>query len=180
MSTYMSPYLLVFGTLPRVDIYTFYEGDGSIFRSKHQYLKTIIELMSVITNIRLSHIKGRQYPANSKKVQTYLDRIQPGSIVQIKDRQVVNKGVNHKLLPRWNTEFLVIKRTPSSAFLAPCIEILLEDFTSGKKKLGEVEPTLIFQVDISNLKFKRNLTLVSSNRSNIQYRKFLQNHKLPE
>ena len=75
---------------------------------------------------------------------------------------------------------MVVRRTASAAFVVPCVDILLEDFTSKKKQLNEIDQALIFQVDIANLKFKKELTLLTSNRANKSYMRFLQGHKMPE
>ena len=177
---FMSPYLIMFGQLPRNDIYTFFQHGGDLFKSKHHYLRTILELQSIITKIRIGIINSRDYPKNSPRVQKHFDRIVPGVIVLIKNPSIVNKGKNHKLLPRFNTEFMVVRKTSSSVFLTPCIDVLLEDFQSGKKTLNDICPTDLFQVDITNLKYKRSLTLLTSNRSNLDYMKFIQGHSVPE
>ena len=54
----LSPFLLTFGELPRVDILNFYSGNAGIFKSKQQYLKTLVQLQTSLNEIRISQIEN--------------------------------------------------------------------------------------------------------------------------
>jgi hypothetical protein len=84
----LSPFLLTFGELPRVDILNFYSGSAAIFKSKQQYLKTLIQLQTSLNEIRISQIEGRKYKAESARTANYYAKIVPGSIVSISNPDV--------------------------------------------------------------------------------------------
>ena len=84
----LSPFLLTFGELPRVDILNFYSGSAAIFKSKQQYLKTLIQLQTSLNEIRISQIEGRKYKAESARTANYYAKIVPGSIVSIANPDV--------------------------------------------------------------------------------------------
>ena len=176
----LSPFLIVFGQLPRIDVINFFDGNTSVFKSKHDYLKQLILLNSAFNKIRLTQIEGRQYKENSKKVQNYFDQIQRGSIVSILNPDVRAKKKNHKLLPRYRDRFIVVKRTQSSAYIKPCSEVFMKHFLKETPRYKELTPQCYYKVDIENLKLLRNLHIVNSNKQTCFYSKFLQGHTLPE
>ena len=63
----LSPFLLTFGELPRVDILNFYSGSAAIFKSKQQYLKTRVQLQTSLNEIRISQIEAQEPPTIMQK-----------------------------------------------------------------------------------------------------------------
>ena len=63
----LSPFLLTFGEIPRCDILNFFSGSSSIFKSKQQYLKTLVQLQTSLNELRISQIEGRKYKSESTK-----------------------------------------------------------------------------------------------------------------
>ena len=124
----LSPFLLTFGEMPRLDILNFYSGNSAIFKTKQQYLKTLIQLQTSLNEIRLSQIEGWQYRAENPKTASYFAKIVPGAIVSISNPDVRKKMGNYKLLAKFNHEFVVVKRTASSCFVRPCSEINMKTF----------------------------------------------------
>ena len=124
----MSPFLLTFGELPRFDILNFYSGTSSIFKTKQQYLKTLVQLQTSLNEIRISQIEGLKYKAESTKVTNYYAKIIPGAIVSISNPDVRKKMGNYKLLVKYNHELVVVKRTASRCFVKPCSEINMKTF----------------------------------------------------
>ena len=87
----LSPFLLTFSELPRCDNLNFYSGTSSIFKTKQQYLKTLVQLQTSLNEIRISHIEGQKYKAESTKVTNYYTKIIPGAIVSISNPDVRRK-----------------------------------------------------------------------------------------
>ena len=82
---------LTFGEMPWCDILNFYSGTSSIFKTKQQYLKTLVQLQTSLNEIRISHIEGQKYKAESTKVTNYYTKIIPGAIVSISNPDVRRK-----------------------------------------------------------------------------------------
>ena len=176
----LSPFLLTFGELPRVDILNFYSGKGHLFKSKQQYLKTLVYLQSSLNAIRVSQIENRKYKAENARATKYYEQIIPGAIVSISNPDVRKKVGNYKLLAKFNHEFVVVKRTASSCFVRPCSEINMKSFLEPKSRYQEQSPLRTYKIDVENLKFLSNVKILSGNRDNSIYNKFLQGHKLPD
>ena len=107
-------------------------------------------------------------------------KIQPGSIVSVVCPEVRKRVGNFKLLPKFKNQFIVIKRTSSSAFIRPCNEIHMKDFLMPKKRYEEQESEPLYKIDLEQLKYITSVTILSSNKANKFYSEFLQKHKLPE
>ena len=54
---YLSPHLIVFGTLPRQGVISIFEGHEQIFEGKDDYIKSIILLNDAFSKIRLAQIE---------------------------------------------------------------------------------------------------------------------------
>ena len=175
----LSPYLICFSQLPRIDIMNFYSGSSHIFKSKHAYLKQLILLNSSLNAIRLSQIEARVYEQESSRQENYFKKIKPGAIVSILNPEVRRKVGNFKLCPKYRDQFIVIKRTASAAYLRPCSEINLQSFLQTKHRYEEQMPEPLYKVDLENLKFVTAVTILTSNKNNKFYSDFLQGHKIP-
>ena len=129
----ISPYYLQFAEKPKNDVIIFYDMPGKAFESMELYLKDIIKINSVVTNIRLAHIQARKYTSPTDKVKRYHDKIQEGSIVSIKNPELVVRKQDFKLWPKFKNRFLVMKRKNTAVLLLPCIEIYLESYFQQNK-----------------------------------------------
>ena len=176
----LSPFLLTFGELPRVDILNFYSGNSNLFKSKQQYLKTLVQLQTSLNAIRVSQIENRKYKAESAKTAKYFEKIVPGSIVSISNPDVRKKVGNYKMLAKFNHEFVVIKRTASACFVRPCSEISMKTFLEPNSRYQEQVPLRTYKIDVENLKYLSNVKFLAGNKDNIIYNKFLQGHQLPD
>ena len=163
-----------------MDILNFYSGNGKIFKSKQQYLKTLVQLQTSLNAIRISQIENRKYKAESARTASYFSKIVPGSIVSISNPDVRKKIGNYKLLAKYNHEFVVVKRTASSCFVRPCSEISMKSFLEPNSRYQEQVPLRTYKIDVENLKYLSNVKILAGNKDNIIYNKFLQGHRLPE
>ena len=85
----------------------------------------MVEVNKQFTRIRLDKIEGRKYKNSNDKHQKYQNRIQEGSIVTLKNPELIVKKPDHKLRLRYKNKYIVIKRSELSLFLQPCQEINL-------------------------------------------------------
>ena len=178
MKKLLSPYLICFGQLPRIDVLSFYNGSMHIFKNKHVFLKQLILLNNAVNAIRLTMIERRKYKEENSLQAKYFEKIQTGSIVSIINPEVRRKLGNYKLLPKFRDQFVVIKRTKSCAFIKPCDEAHMKKFLEPKQCYQDQEPELTFKVDIENLKYETGVTILSSNQNAKFYSDFLQGHKI--
>ena len=122
----------------------------------------------------------QKYNEENPKTEKYFSKIIPGAIVSIQNPDVRKKIGNYKLLSKYNHEFVVIKHTASSCFIRPCSEINMRTFLEPRSRYEEQAPTKTYKVDVEHWKLLENIRILSSNRDNFVYNKFLQGHKLPE
>ena len=114
----LSPHLLMFGQINNLDIYNILDlkGDQDIFQSKEDYFFTLLSVKQVFNQIRLEMIEDRKYSENSKKTQSYYDRMKPGVIVSIRSNEHYRGAGDRKLRPRYKYRFCIVKRTKSTVF----------------------------------------------------------------
>ena len=101
----ISPYYIQFAQKPKNDVIIFEDLPGKSFDNMELYLRDIVKINSVVTKIRLAHIQARKYVSPTDKVQRYQEQIQKGSIVSIKNPELVVRRQNFKLRPKFKNRF---------------------------------------------------------------------------
>ena len=65
----------------------------------------IVKINAAVTRIRLAHIQARKYTEPTDKVKMYQNQIQEGSIVSIKNPELVVRRQDFKLRPKFRNRF---------------------------------------------------------------------------
>ena len=97
---FLSPHLIMFGCKPNVDFIQIYEERPEWPENKTEYIKMVVEINNIAHKLRLAQIEGRIYKESSKKVQNYHNKITKGSIVSIRNPELIIKKENFKLRPK--------------------------------------------------------------------------------
>ena len=180
----LCPFSLMFGILPKVDILQFYEGEigfSDNVSDRHSYFQQLARVNDCLSKIRLGQIENRTYSSNKKQTDDYYNKIQVGSLVALRNPEVINKSLNHKLKPRFRNRFYVVRREDSAVFLSPCKEISLEDFQANRDNINlDSYSAGVYKTDITSLKLINNLLIINSNKKDLFYKNFLSQNSLPE
>ena len=176
---FLCPFALQFAIKPKVDILVFYEDNLSLFTSKMDYFRQLALINDILSKIRLGHINQRKYIQNSQKVNQYYSQIQKGSLVSLKNPEIIVKKLNHKLRPKFKNRFYVVKREGTSVYLSPCSEIYLSDFFRASRLEKEKIVSNYYKADISSCKLLNNLMILNTNKNEKFYRNFIQTNNLP-
>ena len=176
---FLSPHLIMFGCKPNIDFLQIYENKPEWPNNKTEYIKMVVEINNVAHKLRLAQIEGRMYKENSKKVQNYQNKITRGSIVSIRNPELVIKKENFKLRPKFKNRYLVVDKTNSTVLLRPCDEISIACFFDQNYN-PKHEPTLfMYKADIGNVKLLTNSLIINTNKNNKFYANFYKKNFLP-
>ena len=116
----ISPFYIQFAQKPKNDVIIFKDLPGKHYDNKELYLRDIVKINLVGTKIRLAHIQARKYVEPTDKVKRYQEQIPEGSIVSIKNPEIVVRRQNFKLRPKFKITFWSLKGRlqPASYYLA--------------------------------------------------------------
>ena len=66
-----------------------FESNSNTFMDKSEYLTQVLLLNDAFCKIRLSQIEARIYKNNTSKVDSYYNKIVPGSIVSVNNPEIL-------------------------------------------------------------------------------------------
>ena len=176
---FLSPHLIMFGCKPNVDFIQIYEERPEWPENKTEYIKMVVEINNIAHKLRLAQIEGRIYKESSKKVQNYHKKITKGSIVSIRNPELIIKKENFKLRPKFKNRYLVVDKTNSTVLLRPCDEISISYFFDPNYNPKHEPSLFLYKADISNVKLLTNSLILNSNKPSNFYANFYKKNVLP-
>ena len=150
----ISPYSLFFGChVPNRENICFIENNDIL--DKEKYFQLTLYLNNAFRQIRTASNKRRQRKLkeleNRNKRDDYQDKIVPGSVVVLRNRDQLRGGV-YKTLPHYHGKMLVIKRTASSVLLVPLSSNAVDEYVNQQESNDEASTKLAIKADISQVK----------------------------
>ena len=150
----ISPHSLFYGChAPARENISFIENNDIL--DKEKYFELTLYLNNTFRQIRSAYNKRRQRKLkeaeNRNKRDDYQDKIVPGSVVVLRNRDQLRGGI-YKTLPHYHGKMLVIKRTASSVLMVPLSSNAVDEYVNQIEPTKEIETKLAIKADISQLK----------------------------
>ena len=176
---FLSPYFIMFGTKPNIDFIQIFESNPNWPGSKTEYIKWVVETNNIAHKLRLGQIENRMYKRGTDKAEKYRDKITRGSIVSIKNPELIIKKENYKLRPKFKNRYIVVDKTNSSVLIRPCDEIAIEHFFDKNYNPKHDVSLFLYKADITNIKLLTNTLILNTNKQEKFYTNFLKQNFLP-
>ena len=150
----ISPHSLFYGChAPARENISFIENNDIL--DKEKYFQLTLYLNNTFRQIRSAYNKRRQRKLkeaeNRNKRDDYQDKIVPGSVVVLRNRDQLRGGI-YKTLPHYHGKMLVIKRTASSVLMVPLSSNAVDEYVDQIEPTEKTETKLAIKADISQLK----------------------------
>ena len=176
---FLSPHFIMFGTKPNIDFIQLFESNPNWPENKTEYIKWVVEANNIAHKLRLGQIENRMYKTGTAKAEKYRDKITRGSIVSIKNPELIIKKENYKLRPKFKNRYIVVDKTNSSVLIRPCDEIAIEHFFDKDYNPKHDVSLFLYKADITNIKLLTNTLILNTNKPDKFYTNFLKQNFLP-